>query len=202
LRQARVGDVSYVVSQLSNTTFTDILLANFPGTFKPHRVVVSGHSFGGSTAVAVTQHDCNIIGGINLDGPILGNGTDRGFKNKPFAFVHRDDPSLPAVDWDTLYKNIKGPKIDTKAKKVHHYAFMDLSLLITAIDLPEKSRESLAVVLGSLNGQKVERLVNDISGGLIEAAYRGDMGPLRHLRRNTNIEVLRSYLPSFFKGRG
>lgn len=87
------------------------------------------------------------------------------------------------------------------AKGVHHYAFMDLPLLVSAINLPDEAKESLEVVLGSLDGRRVERLVNEVSSGLIEAAYNNNTRPLKHLGRNRDIEVLRSYLPKLGRGK-
>lgn len=186
--------MSFVVSQLSNKTLTNTVFANFPGTFNPEKVAVYGHSYGGATAANVAQRDCRVIGGLNFDGTVFGAVDHEGFKGKPFVLVSRDVNSTSVALWDQFYSKVDGAKMELEVKGTAHYAFMDLPLILTMYPLPSSSQAAVAELFGTLDGNKVEQVVNEIMVGLLELLFNNWTSPLEHVGSNPNVRVLRSDL--------
>jgi pimeloyl-ACP methyl ester carboxylesterase len=192
----RVGDVSFLTSQLSNTTFTSSLLANFPGTFDPKKVVVYGHSFGGATAAAAAQRIPAVIGGLNFDGTIYGPVKDQGFKGKPFVLVAstgnytRGDLVPPVPDWSPFYTKVDASKMEVAVWGTRHYAFMDVPLLLTAAPAPAASKATIEQTFGPVDGRALEEAENFLVNGLIRLAYEGDEGPLSKADMSPNVYVI------------
>ncbi|KAH6888193.1 Alpha/Beta hydrolase protein [Thelonectria olida] len=190
--EVRTGDESFLISQLSNTTVADTLVANFPGTFNPHKVAVYGHSFGGSTAAETALRDPRVIGGLNIDGPIYGSVGDQGIKGKPFVLVANGGE--PVVDFDEFYKKIDAPKMDLVVRNTQHYAFTDVPLLLTAYQVPPASQPMVDQAFGTLNGKKVEKALDQVTAGLLKFLFNNRTKPLENLGRNPDIDVLHSDL--------
>jgi pimeloyl-ACP methyl ester carboxylesterase len=197
--QMRVGDVAFLTSQLSNTTFATSLLANFPGTFDPTKVVVYGHSFGGATAAVAAQRNPAVIGGLNFDGSIYGPVNEQGFKDKPFVLVastrNYTRPFFPpSSDWGTFYSKVDAAKMELAVWDTQHYAFMDVPLLLTAYQTPNASQSTIDQTFGTLGGRRVEAAQNEIVTGLLKLAYDGDEKSLRDVGTNLDVKVVLSDL--------
>ncbi|RGP79423.1 platelet-activating factor acetylhydrolase [Fusarium longipes] len=190
--EARTNDVSFLVSQLSNKTITDSVLANFPGTFDSSRIVVYGHSFGGSTAAVTAQRNPRVIGGLNLDGPIYASVNHEGFKDKPFIIVGVDRDDGP--EWDEFYTKIDSSKMILKLLKAQHYAFTDVPLLLEKLKIDPDAQKTLDEVFGTLDGRRVERATNQIAVGLMDWLFKNDSNTLKTVDQNADIEVVQSDL--------
>ncbi|KAJ5819335.1 Alpha/Beta hydrolase protein [Penicillium riverlandense] len=190
--EVRTGDESFLISQLSNTTFTDSLFANFPGTFNPNKIAVYGHSFGGSTAAETALRDSRVIGGLNIDGPIYGSVGKQGIKGKPFVLVANGGE--PVVDFDEFYRKIDAPKMDLVVRNTQHYAFTDVPLLLTVYQIPPASQPTVNQVFGTLNGKKVEKALDQITAGLLEFLFNDRTKPLKDVAGDRDIDVLHSDL--------
>jgi pimeloyl-ACP methyl ester carboxylesterase len=192
----RVGDVSFLTSQLSNTTFTRSILANFPGTFDPTNVVVYGHSFGGSTAAVAAQRFPSVIGGLNFDGPTYGSVNETGFAKTPFILVAstrnitRPAAFPPVPEWNTFYGKVDAAKMELAVWDTQHYAFMDVPLLLTVYQTPPASQPTINQTFGTLDGRRVEAAQNEIVSGLLKLAYDGDEEPLRNVGGNGDVKVV------------
>lgn len=154
-----------------------------------------GHSLGGSTAITTAQRDARVIGGLNLDGPVLGS-TD-GF-NKPFVFVAttrnetKDFPILPY--WAELYPKIDASKMQLAVRDTQHYVFLDMPLLLTVKKVPAAFQSAINEVFGTLSGRRIEKATNDIVVSLMELLFRGGEDKLEHLGKNQDILVVRNDL--------
>lgn len=192
----RVGDVAFLTSQLSNTTFTRSILANFPGTFNRNKVVVYGHSFGGATAAVAAQRNPAVIGGLNFDGTIYGPVNEQGFKDKPFVLAastrNYTRPTFPAVpDWDQFYEKVDAAKMELAIWDTQHYAFMDVPLLLTVYrQVPPTSQPTIDQTFGTLKGRRVEAAQNEIVAGLLKLAYDANPEALANVARNSDIDVV------------
>ena len=194
-----MNDVSFVISQLANETFTKAHFADFPGTFNASRVAVAGHSFGGATTATVLQRDDRAIGGINWDGPIFGTVNEQGFKNKPYVLVAstRDAKHSPypiEYTWTEFYKHIDPPKIQLVILDTQHYGFSDLPLLREVIAMPAELQSGLNALLGTLSGKSWEKALNDISAASLDLFYNDDIKLLENVDESKDIEVIKSDL--------
>ncbi|CEI69292.1 hypothetical protein FVEN_g3959 [Fusarium venenatum] len=187
--EARTNDVSFLTSQLSNKTISNGIFANFTGAFDPGKVVVYGHSFGGSTAAVTVQRDHRAVGGLNLDGPIYGSVNHQGFKNKPFVLVGVENKNSP--EWGEFYNKIDASKMVLKVLKAQHYAFTDVPLLLEKIKMPPKSQQMVDEVFGTLNGRMVEKATNQIMVGLMDLLFMNDTKAINKVVNNVDIQVLR-----------
>ncbi|KAG7109887.1 1-alkyl-2-acetylglycerophosphocholine esterase like protein [Verticillium longisporum] len=193
----RTADEIFLISQLSNKTLTDSLFGKFPGTFDPHRVVVSGHSFGGSTAAAAAHHDARVVGGLNFDSPILPPVDAEGFEGKSFVLVSQSigNDSAPVPFWEDFYGNLKDAKMQLAMRDTKHYAFSDIQLLLTVYRVPAASQPLVDALFGKLDGRRVEGAMNEITVGLVELLFKNRTAPLRNVGGNPDIAVLLSNLP-------
>ncbi|KAM0269847.1 hypothetical protein ACHAQH_009632 [Verticillium albo-atrum] len=198
---ARTGDQSFLISQLSNTTVTQSLFANFPGTLDSHRVISYGHSFGGSTAATTAMLDSRVVGGANLDGPIYGTVGQLGFKGKLFLQItmsasvgNNSTSSFP--EWDEFYDKIDAAMMHLVVKDTQHYAFTDVPLLLTVYEVPPASQPMVDEVFGKLSGRRLEKAINDIMVGLRELLFSDDTEPLAHVDSNPYLGIIRNDLPT------
>lgn len=152
-----------------------------------------GHSFGGSTAAVTVQRDPRVIGGLNFDGPINGSVRYEGFKDKPFLIV--DTKSLNFPEWPEFYKKIDAAKMMLEIKNTNHYAFTDVPLLLTVLQVPPESQALVDETFGKLNGRKVEKAMNQIMVGLMDLLFKENKWALKKIGKNVNIKVLHDDLP-------
>ena len=189
--------MSFLTSQLSNTTFTASIFSNSPGTFSPDKVAVYGHSLGGATAVIAARRDPQVIGGADFDGTIYGAVGEQGFKGKPFVLVESAAHinSTPSVlNWDEFYKRLDAAKMKLAVRDTQHYSFTDVPLLLTVYQLPPASQPTVDQVFGKLNGKKVEKAVDKIMAGLLELLFNRKTKPLEDVGKDPDIDVVLSHL--------
>jgi pimeloyl-ACP methyl ester carboxylesterase len=179
---------------------TTPILANFPGTFNPNKVVVYGHSFGGATAAVTTQRNPAVIGGLNFDGTIYGPVNEQGLKDKPFVLVastrNYTRPALPPIpEWTPFYSKVNAAKMELAVWDTQHYAFMDVPLLLTVYQVPPASQPTIDQTFGTLDGRRLEAAHNEIVTGLLKLVYDEDAEPLRNVGRNPDVDVVLNDLP-------
>ncbi|OTA05148.1 hypothetical protein A9Z42_0057820 [Trichoderma parareesei] len=90
----RTDDIIFIINQLTNSTITNPLLADFPGTINTSHLAIWGHSFGGCTAASVLHADNRVLGGLDLDcmliNPVLSTGISKPFiPRRPQGPQHR-----------------------------------------------------------------------------------------------------------------
>lgn len=196
--QQRVSDERFLISQLANKTFTDAIFEDFPGAFDTCKAAVYGHSFGGATAALTVQQEAKAIGGLDFDGTLFGSVVNVTVKGKPFVLVasqvnNRSAPSV--LEWDGFYGKLEAAKARFAVVNTTHYAFTDVPLLLTADPVSAKSQPAVNEVFGTLDGRDVERVENEVMGGLLELLFHNDPAPLRNVGRDPDVDVVASSLP-------
>jgi len=78
--------------------------------------------------------------------------------------------------------------------KTQHYAFTDVPLMLTKIEIPTESQPLVDEIFGTLDGRKVEKATNQILVGWMDLLFKGQAGALKKVGRNVNVKVLRSDL--------
>ena len=184
--------MSFVISQLCNTTITDSVFSKFPGTFNPRRVAAYGHSFGGSTALQTALENPHVVGGINIDGPIYGSVGKKGFSGKPFVFVSNGGD--PVANFTEIYPRINALKMELEVRDTQHYSFTDVPLLLTVYKVPAASQPGIVKTFGALNGRKVANAVSQITSGAMSLLFNDNLNTLRNIGRNPDIEVVHNDL--------
>lgn len=194
----RTGDVSFLASQLFNTTLMSRILGNFPATYNTQRIAVFGHSLGGATAAISAQEDSSVIGGLNFDGTVFGPVGEQGFKGKPFVLVastrsaNNTVPPLPG--WDVFYQNVNAAKMLLAVRDTQHYSFMDVPMLLMNYPLPVSSKPVVEQVIGTLDARRLEKGQNEIMSGLLDLLFKNQTKSLEHLARNADILVVQDDL--------
>lgn len=146
-----VSDVSFVMTMLENINKNKN--ESLGGKFDFNRLGIFGHSLGGALAAEVCRRDDRFKAGVSLDGSIMQQTAQGGFK-KPFMFIvgvllgdslYPSDKKLASLrmskeDWDLFIQRYKD-RIRQLCKKIGreayyisiygagHLAFTDISLI-------------------------------------------------------------------------
>ena len=80
-------------------------------------------------------------------------------------------------------------------RDTQHYAFMDVSLLLTVYQTPPATQPTVDQTFGTLNGRRLEAAQNQIMNGLLKLAFNEDDEPLKHVGINPDIYVVLDDLP-------
>jgi predicted dienelactone hydrolase len=115
------------------------------------RVGFFGASLGGAAA-AETMHDDRRVGaGANLDGTHFGQVVAAGL-DRPFLLMG-SDPHGDVGDesWDTLWSNLRGPRLELQLAGSGHLSFSDLQVLLPQVGA---SPEELEPLIGTIDGAR------------------------------------------------
>ena len=162
-------DVAFVVGGLSQLN-----AQRFAGRLDLDRVGIMGHSFGGATALRSLHLLPQLKAAINLDGSLFGK-PEQFQASKPVLLVNSQDtpktigalpPDLEPVrstlemvstgNW-LVFQGATAPSAYVEVRGTKHNNFSDFNLLVRL--LPDLASEQM----GSINGLKAQRIVNDLS---------------------------------------
>ncbi|KAG5983130.1 hypothetical protein E4U43_006315 [Claviceps pusilla] len=166
LVDVRTADLSFVIDQLRNDSLTEKLLGGplLSRSLDLGKMVVYGHSLGGAAAANLVRADGRVRGGIDLDGqvvdPVRRLGLDR-----PFLLAGRYNHSGEDGTWDDVWPHLRGPRAEMAIRGTAHASFTDRPLLVSALRLPEQALKGLESLIGSVEGRRLETIVNDVLVG-------------------------------------
>lgn len=138
----------------------------FKGKLDMKRVGVFGMSFGGTTAGQFCAFDKRCKAGINLDGLQYGDLLDHPLE-RPFMFMNSEDAgTLNSLFFEraknvAYYVTVKGSK---------HFNYSDFSLFS-----PDFKKAGL---LGPIDGERMERIMNDYVLAFFDKYLKGKEAPL------------------------
>ncbi|MFN2502537.1 MAG: hypothetical protein ABR530_11080, partial [Pyrinomonadaceae bacterium] len=138
----------------------------FKGKLHLSRTGVFGMSFGGTTAAEFCAVDRRCRAGINLDGLQIGALLDRPME-RPFMFMQSEPGGtinrlfFDRSKNDAYYVTVKGTK---------HFNYSDFSLFS-----PDYQK---AGILGTIDGGRMEKIVNDYVLAFFDKYLKGKPAPL------------------------
>ena len=153
------------------------LPAGMAGSLNTAAMGIYGHSFGGATAAAVLATDSRFVGGIDLDGFIIGPTATAGL-SKPFLVVAATEHDT-ALDpsWATFLPALQGWREWLRLANSGHYRFMDLGGSPAALGLSTtlKARDptTWAQVFGDIDDASSQVIVRDLVSGFFNQFLRG-----------------------------
>jgi hypothetical protein len=176
--ETRVGDVSFVLDSLSNTSLAHSLVPNSVGPNTTHTTMF-GHSLGDATAFSILEADDRVIGGLNMDGDLFGPGLSNG-TSKPFMLMghanhtreNADDDSI--LSWEAAWPVITGWKRDIIIADTLHYDFTDYPVVFETLGIMpcnETVRENL--LLRGMKGKRALGIVTSYVGAFLDFVIHG-----------------------------
>ena len=161
----RVGDLQSVLSVLSNSTTTAKL--GLP-QFKTKQVGAFGHSLGGATAADTMLLEPRIVGGLNMDGSIYGQATNKTQKNPFVLFAAGQHNQTDDVTWAAFWQELKGSKLQLQVQGTEHGSFVDYPVLANAIGLNASSNPILEPFIGNVAGIRMLHILRTYVGGFFQ----------------------------------
>lgn len=183
--ETRVGDVSFVLDSLSNTTLAHSLVPNLPPSgLNTTHTAMFGHSVGGATAFSVLESDERILGGLDMDGGLFGPGLSIG-TSKPFMLMGHEGhtrgnlPDDPFLTWETVWPNLTGWKRDIIVSGTGHYDFTDYPIVFETLGITPCNQTILdSILLGNMKGKRALELVTTYVGAFLDFVVYGKCSAL------------------------
>jgi hypothetical protein len=180
-------DITFVVGSLKQ-----INAQRFEGRLDLERVGITGHSFGGATALRALHQLPSLKVAINLDGSLFGR-LEQFKASKPVLLVNKADtprtlgalpPDLESLrpvlemvstgNWK-VFQNAAAPSAYAEVRGSAHNNFSDFNLLVQL--LPDLADQQM----GSISGDKAQRIVGDLALSFFEQHLRGRNAPLHRV---------------------
>ncbi|KAJ4295204.1 hypothetical protein N0V90_007214 [Kalmusia sp. IMI 367209] len=175
LQVIRVEDVSFVLSQLGSKEVAAKLVPGASCGFNNESAAALGHSFGGSTSIAMLMNDTRFVGGLNLDGAQFGEITDTQQAGVLFGTTGVTPyPHNSTVDptWAETLQHLKGWKAEIGLKNISHFGFTDMAYLYKSGGLGI-SREYADTLIGPLDGGRSSSIVRAYATAFLNFVLRG-----------------------------
>ncbi|KAH8706186.1 Alpha/Beta hydrolase protein [Ilyonectria robusta] len=195
LTKIRADDLSFVVSQLENTSRRSSLLKGLPGKIDFDNIVVYGHSLGGSSAAVALLSDSRLRGGANLDGRFVEPALSKGPK-QPFLLLGRPNHRAEDATWATFWKNLRGPKTELALAGTVHGSFTDVPLIVTALGLPAEVKAQISSTIGTIDAQRLEKVLMKILSSFFTYTSEGKNTPFfKAVKAISELSIVNSKLP-------
>ena len=180
----RVKDAVFVVNSLSMASFTSVIPGVGEEGLEIEKTGIFGHSLGGATAAGVMAAENSILGGVSLDGSLVGNDTKSGLE-KPFVLFGAEGHNRTIDEtWKGFWDSpSKGWKRELSLKGAAHLTFSDFAPLIEVLGLknlfPKEEIEALVGTIGGLRALAIQRVylkaffdkvLEDSEGKLLDGA--------------------------------
>jgi hypothetical protein len=135
--------------------------------------------------------DSRVLGGLDFDGTIYGSVNDTGL-DKPFILAGRPiaQNATDAELYGGFYDRMRGEKMLIGVNGTQHISFCDARLLVSLRDdVPEEMRAVVEAVVGSIDGEKLAGILDELLVSTASFVFGGDASGLCHIE-DTNEEVL------------
>ncbi|KAF8860948.1 hypothetical protein BDZ45DRAFT_724234 [Acephala macrosclerotiorum] len=186
--ETRMGDVSFVLNSLSNTTLANSLIPNLPSSnLNTTHTAMFGHSLGGTTAYSILETDDRVLGGLGMDGSLVSPGVfgSPNGTSKPFMLMGHaghnltsDDP-FPVSSWATVWSELTGWKRDVMIADIGHYDFSDYPIVFEKLGITPTNQTVLNdLLLGSMEGERALEIVTSYVGAFLDFVLKGKSSKL------------------------
>jgi hypothetical protein len=153
----------------------------FDGRLNLARIGVFGMSLGGAAAGQVCSVDTRCKAGINIDGlqrgNLLGNPPTQPFMFMSSEFYFESDRGVNAP----VYERVQNDAYEVMVKGSRHLNFTDFYLISPLL--------KMAGVLGSVEGERMQRIVNDYTLAFFNKHLKGESSPLLDSPSQAHPEV-------------
>ncbi|KAH8145303.1 uncharacterized protein LAJ45_10740 [Morchella importuna] len=170
LEATRVGDTIYTLDHLST------ILRAIPGAdriTKPGKIVMVGHSLGGSTAATVMGADSRVLGGIAMDGTIWGDVVNTGFSGS-FMFIGAAEHYVATYEsWGRLWAKLRGWRRELHLAAAKHITFSDAVLIVELLGLRAVMPEVAEELVGSGDGLRALEAQKVYIGAFVDMVVGG-----------------------------
>jgi len=161
--EERVKDAVFVVKSLSMASLTSVIPGVGEKGLEVEKTGIFGHSLGGAAAAGAMAAEDSILGGVNLDGSLVGNVTKSGLE-KPFILFGAEGHNRTMDEtWKGFWDSpSKGWKRELSLKGAAHLTFCDFAPLIEVLGLknlfPKEEIEGLVGTIGGLRAMEIQRV--------------------------------------------
>jgi hypothetical protein len=160
LVDARVADISFVLDSLATLPITQAL---FPSSsiscpLNTSQVAMFGHSLGGSAIAEAMVNETRIVGGLDIDGIVIGEVAEVGLERPFMLFGHEnntrnyDGPdaemNVTTQTWAGLWPLLKGWKLELELVGALHYTFSDFPTVLETLGLKLNASEEVTLLSG------------------------------------------------------
>lgn len=171
------------------------LTTGFPESIDLDKVIIYGHSLGGSTAAELMRSDERFRGGIDLDGRLVNPAKDDGI-HKPFLLAGRPSHRLEDPTWDEFWPNIRCTKAQLAVSGTKHGSFTDLPRLFGSLGLPEEAKDALESELGSIEADRLDTVRDGMLIAFFDLVLQHRPLPLRQIEQTfSEISIVDVKLP-------
>ena len=159
----RVKDALFVVKSLSMASFTSVIPGVGEKGLEVEKTGIFGHSLGGAAAAGAMAAEDSILGGVSLDGRLIGNVIKSGLE-KPFILFGAEGHNRTTDEtWKGFWDSpSKGWKRELLLKGSAHLTFSDLAPLAEIPGLknlfPKEEIEGLVGTIGGLRAMAIQRV--------------------------------------------
>ncbi len=169
----RAQDASFVLNELRKESVAKHLLRGARRGFNVSKVAMFGHSLGGAAAAAAMLNDSRIVGGLDLDGSVYGPVVDQGLDRPFLLWGHQAKNRSMDETWATLWRHLRGWKLELELDGSTHYTFSDFPLVAKVLDLVNGLPPEDKALLGTLDGLRVIEIVGAYVTAFLDFVLRG-----------------------------
>lgn len=170
----RAADVSFIIDQLSNATVVAELFPQREARkLELSKIGMLGHSLGGATAVQVAGQDLRVRAAINIDGAFWGSVPSSGISKPIMYMISEQLYNVPHPTLDTLWPQLKGPKLLLEIVNSMHMGLTDAPVLLQAAG---QDTAAFANILGTIAPAEMVRIVVAYTSAWMKGAFAGRVG--------------------------
>lgn len=131
---------------------------------------------------------------MNLDGRLFNPVLSKGL-NKPFMQLGRPNHRIEDTTWVKFWNKLTGPKVELAVAGTVHGSYLDTGLVLKTLGLPKENMKQAAPLVGSVDGEALQKTVSELLSAFITFTFRGDKASLLSAVKGAEgVSVVKSQL--------